>query len=150
MITPTSVSPIKDIIRPRAARRLSHDHGRVVLVIHSHGAFGRAADEAGRHAIYYDVLAAKWWWKTITSWVSPKLRWKAPCATWRPNSVRKAFACTQSRPGHSRLALPLVSWEFDTLLDKAKKKAPARSLVSIDDVGVGETLYVDGGYHIID
>jgi enoyl-[acyl-carrier protein] reductase I len=54
--------------------------------------------------------------------------------------------------------------EFDELLDKAKKKAPARSLVSIDDVGVataflahdaarlitGETLYVDGGYHIID
>ena len=54
--------------------------------------------------------------------------------------------------------------EFDDLLDKAKAKAPARSLVSIDDVGVataflahdaarlitGETLYVDGGYHIID
>lgn len=54
--------------------------------------------------------------------------------------------------------------EFDKLLDKAKAKAPSRSLVSIDDVGVataflahdaarlitGETLYVDGGYHIID
>jgi enoyl-[acyl-carrier protein] reductase I len=54
--------------------------------------------------------------------------------------------------------------EFDALLDKAKVKAPARSLVSIDDVGVataflahdaarlltGETLYVDGGYHIMD
>ncbi len=54
--------------------------------------------------------------------------------------------------------------EFDALLDKAKAKAPARSLVSIDDVGAataflahdaarlitGETLYVDGGYHIID
>ena len=54
--------------------------------------------------------------------------------------------------------------EFDELLDKAKEKAPARSLVSIEDVGVataflahdaarlitGETLYVDGGYHIID
>jgi enoyl-[acyl-carrier protein] reductase I len=54
--------------------------------------------------------------------------------------------------------------EFDALLDKAKAKAPARTLVSIDDVGVataflahdaarlltGETLYVDGGYHIID
>jgi enoyl-[acyl-carrier protein] reductase I len=54
--------------------------------------------------------------------------------------------------------------EFDELLDKAKSKAPARSLVSIEDVGVataflahdaarlitGETLYVDGGYHIID
>jgi enoyl-[acyl-carrier protein] reductase I len=54
--------------------------------------------------------------------------------------------------------------QFDELLDKAREKAPARSLVSIDDVGVataflahdaarlitGQTLYVDGGYHIID
>src|SRR6201994_3529869 len=54
--------------------------------------------------------------------------------------------------------------EFDALLDKAKAKAPARSLFSIDDVGLataflahdaarlitGDTLYIDGGYHIID
>src|SRR4051794_15167167 len=54
--------------------------------------------------------------------------------------------------------------EFDALLDKAKAKAPTRSLVSIDDVGAavaflahdaaklitGETLYIDGGYHIVD
>jgi enoyl-[acyl-carrier protein] reductase I len=54
--------------------------------------------------------------------------------------------------------------EFDELLAKAKVKAPARSLVSIEDVGfataflahdaarliTGSTLYVDGGYHIID
>lgn len=54
--------------------------------------------------------------------------------------------------------------EFDDLLDKARTKAPARALVSIDDVGVataflahraarlmtGQVLYVDGGYHIID
>lgn len=54
--------------------------------------------------------------------------------------------------------------EFDALLDKAKAKAPARSLVTVDDVGVataflahdaahlitGETLFVDGGYHIMD
>jgi enoyl-[acyl-carrier protein] reductase I len=54
--------------------------------------------------------------------------------------------------------------EFDDLLAKAQAKAPARSLVSIDDVGAataflaldaarlitGETLYIDGGYHIID
>ena len=54
--------------------------------------------------------------------------------------------------------------EFDDLLDKARTKAPARKLVSIEDVGVataflahdaarlmtGETLYIDGGYHIID
>jgi enoyl-[acyl-carrier protein] reductase I len=54
--------------------------------------------------------------------------------------------------------------EFDALLDKAKAKAPARSLVNIDDVGVatailahdaaklitGDTVFIDGGYHIID
>ena len=54
--------------------------------------------------------------------------------------------------------------EFDALLDKAKATAPARSLGSIDDGGAavaflahdaarlitGETLYIDGGYHIID
>ncbi len=54
--------------------------------------------------------------------------------------------------------------EFDELLLKAQSKAPARALVSIDDVGVataflahdaarlitGQTLYIDGGYHIID
>jgi enoyl-[acyl-carrier protein] reductase I len=54
--------------------------------------------------------------------------------------------------------------EFDALLAKAKVRAPSRSLVSIEDVGVataflahdaarlitGETLYIDGGYHIID
>jgi enoyl-[acyl-carrier protein] reductase I len=54
--------------------------------------------------------------------------------------------------------------DFDELIAKAQAKAPSRSLVSIEDVGVavaflamdgaklitGETLYVDGGYHIID
>jgi enoyl-[acyl-carrier protein] reductase I len=54
--------------------------------------------------------------------------------------------------------------EIDKLLERVRLKAPARSLVSIDDVGVatavlahdaarlitGETVYVDGGYHIID
>lgn len=54
--------------------------------------------------------------------------------------------------------------EFDELLEKAQAKAPARSLVSIMDVGLataflahdaaklitGETLYVDGGYHVTD
>jgi enoyl-[acyl-carrier protein] reductase I len=54
--------------------------------------------------------------------------------------------------------------EFDELLDRAQAKAPMQRLVSIEDVGLataylatdaaklltGETLYVDGGYHIID
>jgi enoyl-[acyl-carrier protein] reductase I len=54
--------------------------------------------------------------------------------------------------------------DFDKLVLKSQSKAPTRSLVSIEDVGVavaflstngaklitGETLYIDGGYHIID
>ncbi len=54
--------------------------------------------------------------------------------------------------------------EFDELMAKAASKAPRRSLVSVDDVGkataflaldgakliTGDTIYVDGGYHIID
>ena len=54
--------------------------------------------------------------------------------------------------------------EFDELLHKAQEKAPGRCLVSIMDVGLataflahdaarlitGDTLYVDGGYHVID
>jgi enoyl-[acyl-carrier protein] reductase I len=54
--------------------------------------------------------------------------------------------------------------EFDELLEKARTKAPTRCLVDIDEIGAataflaldaaraitGETLYIDGGYHIID
>jgi enoyl-[acyl-carrier protein] reductase I len=53
---------------------------------------------------------------------------------------------------------------FDTMLEQAQAKAPTRSLVSIDDVGIavaylatdaarlitGEVLHIDGGYHIMD
>jgi enoyl-[acyl-carrier protein] reductase I len=52
---------------------------------------------------------------------------------------------------------------FDELIERAARLAPARSLVSIEDVGVatavlatdhaklitGETVYVDGGFHIL-
>jgi enoyl-[acyl-carrier protein] reductase I len=53
--------------------------------------------------------------------------------------------------------------EFDALLAKAQGKAPAHALVSIDDIGAataflaldaarlmtGDTVYIDGGYHIM-
>jgi enoyl-[acyl-carrier protein] reductase I len=52
---------------------------------------------------------------------------------------------------------------FDELLDKAAQKAPAGRLVGIEDVGIataslatdaaklitGDTIYIDGGYHIV-
>jgi enoyl-[acyl-carrier protein] reductase I len=54
--------------------------------------------------------------------------------------------------------------EFDELIARAQQKAPAHRLVSIDDVGrataflaldgakliTGDTIYIDGGYHIMD
>jgi enoyl-[acyl-carrier protein] reductase I len=54
--------------------------------------------------------------------------------------------------------------EFDSLLDKAATRSPARRLVTIDEVGAtcaflahdvakgmtGQVIYVDGGYNIID
>lgn len=54
--------------------------------------------------------------------------------------------------------------DFDKLMAKAAERAPARQLATIDDVGryvaflatdaarvlTGDTLYVDGGYHIAD
>ena len=53
--------------------------------------------------------------------------------------------------------------DFDELMDRVAKSAPARRLVTIDEVGAacvflaspyaaamtGETLYIDGGYHIL-
>jgi enoyl-[acyl-carrier protein] reductase I len=65
-------------------------------------------------------------------------------------------------PLKTRAASGITS--FDKLLQKAQSKAPSRSLVSVEDVGVavaflgmngaklitGDTLYIDGGYHIID
>ena len=52
---------------------------------------------------------------------------------------------------------------FDALLDQAAERAPARRLVTIEDVGfavaglatdaakliTGDTIYIDGGYHIM-
>ena len=54
--------------------------------------------------------------------------------------------------------------DFDELLAKAQAKAPMQALVAVEDVGrataflatdaarlmTGETLYIDGGYHIVD
>ena len=67
-------------------------------------------------------------------------------------------------PGPLRTRAASGIGSFDELLARAQAKAPARALVSIEDVGLataylatdaaklltGETLYIDGGYHIID
>ena len=42
--------------RRRLERRISDDHGGVLLDLHPHGTPGRTADAQGRHALYDDLL----------------------------------------------------------------------------------------------
>jgi enoyl-[acyl-carrier protein] reductase I len=67
-------------------------------------------------------------------------------------------------PGPMRTRAASGIAHFDEMLDRAATKSPARGLASIDDVGMataylatdaarmmtGQTLYIDGGYNIID
>ena len=150
--------------RRRIARRLSHHNGRLVLDLHPHGAPRGAADAQGRHAVHDDLLR------------QPDGREELQHHGRRQGGAGKRGALHRRRTGTKGIRVHAISPgplatraasgipEFDALLDKAKAKAPARSLVSIDDVGVataflahdaarlitGETLYIDGGYHIID
>jgi enoyl-[acyl-carrier protein] reductase I len=66
-------------------------------------------------------------------------------------------------PGPMRTRAASGIAEFDELLNKAAEKAPAKRLATIEDVGhataglatdfaklmTGDTVYVDGGYHIV-
>lgn len=75
-----------------------------------------------------------------------------------PKGIR-AFAISPG-PLHTRAASGLK--DFDVLMDAAQKRAPLRRLAEIDDVGAvaamlatrtgamltGQTIYVDGGFHI--
>ena len=81
-------------------------------------------------------------------------------------SLDRPSALYVFQPRNCRTATRAASGipDFDELLDKARSKAPTRSLVSIDDVGMaqpslpmterrlitGETFDVDSGYHIMD
>lgn len=67
-------------------------------------------------------------------------------------------------PGPIRTRAASGLAEFDTLLARAARKSPAGEVATIDDVGqatavlasdaarmiTGSTIYVDGGYHIVD
>lgn len=67
-------------------------------------------------------------------------------------------------PGPMRTRAASGIADFDELLNRAAEKAPARQLATIEDVGhctaglasdfarliTGDTIYVDGGYHIVD
>lgn len=76
-----------------------------------------------------------------------------------PNGIR--VHAISPGPIKTRAASGIAN--FDALIEQAASRAPARHLVTIEDVGMataalatdyaklitGETVYVDGGYHIL-
>jgi enoyl-[acyl-carrier protein] reductase I len=144
--------------RRRAARRLPDHHGRVMLELHAHGVSGEAVDEKRRPAVHDGQPAG-----------SEELQHHGRGAGGR-RALHGGGVRPERHPRPRRFGRPLATRaasgipEFDALLDKARAKAPARSLMSIEDLGVatallahdaarlmtGETLYVDGGYHIME
>ena len=84
---------------------------------------------------------------------------------------RSNISCCPEFKDLHRLMLSLIGFmrqetkssRFDDLMEKAKERAPARALVTIEDVGMataflatdyaklitGDTMYFDGGYHIV-
>ena len=150
--------------RRRVAGGLSDHHGCFLLDFHSHGASGGAPDAQGRRPVHDDLLRQPDGGEELQHHGRRKGRARKrgplPRSRARPKGIRVHAISPGPLATRAASGIP----EFDALLDKAKAKAPARSLVSIDDVGAataflahdaarlitGETLYVDGGYHIID
>ena len=76
----------------------------------------------------------------------------------------KGIRVTAISPGPLRTRAASGIPDFDEMLNRAAEKAPTRSLAGIEDVGIaaahlvtdaaklvtGGTIYIDGGYHIMD
>ena len=89
-------------------------------------------------------------------------RWRTSCATSPPTSARRGSANALS-PGPIKTLAAAGVPGFRTMLSYSEKVAPLRDLVSQEDVGnvaaflasdwgkqiTGETIYIDGGYHIL-
>ena len=144
---------------------LSARHGDFVLVVHPHGEARRALDEGWRHAIDHDLLRVANGRRALQhDGASKGGAWKSATRYLAAELGPKGIRVHAISPGPLKTRAASGITDFDELISKAQTKAPARSLVSIDDVGVavaflsmngaklitGETLYIDGGYHIID
>ena len=141
------------------------DHGCLLLVLHPHGASGRAADEERRHALHHDLLRQP----DGGGELQHHGRGQGGARKRGALHGRRARPEGHPRPRHFararwRRAPPPASPSSTSCWTRRRPKRRRASLVSIDDVGIataflahdaarlitGETLYIDGGYHIID
>jgi enoyl-[acyl-carrier protein] reductase I len=95
--------------------------------------------------------------------VRSRPRWRRRCATWLRSSGRRASGVHAISPGPlATRGAPGIA-HFNELLNRAARRAPAGRLVSIEEVRIacaalatddaklitGDTLYIDGGFHIL-
>jgi enoyl-[acyl-carrier protein] reductase I len=104
--------------------------------------------------------APKKWSRTTTSWAALEAVVRYLAAELGQRGAR--VHAISPGPLATRAASGIA--HFDELLNRAARRAPAKRLVSIEDVGIacaalatdgarlitGDTLYVDGGLHVMD
>ena len=138
-------------------------HGRVLLVVHPHGASGGTADAQGRHAVHRCVYGSQMVVKNYNIMGVAKAALESAVRYIAADWARRASVSTPS-PGPLATSAASGIPGIRRLTRKGEGESARRSLVSIEDVGVataflahdaarlitGETLYIDGGYHIMD
>ena len=131
-------APMDDLLGPRGRLledRLPPGHGDLLLVLHPHGKLAEPLMERGSTLFCMSYYGSQMVVEHYNLMGPVKAALEAPRATWRPSSAARASASMQSHPGPLATRAASGIGHFDELLAKAQAKAPARSLVSIDDVG---------------
>ena len=157
-----------DPARPRGRRpprRLSDDDGCLLLVLHPHGASGRAADEERRDALHHDLLrepdgggelqhhgrrqggarmrrALHRGRSSAPKGIRVHAISPGPLATRAARAFPSSTNCWRRQRQRRRRA----AWSASRTSGSPSRSWPMTRARLI----TGETLYVDGGYHIID
>jgi enoyl-[acyl-carrier protein] reductase I len=127
----------------------------------AHGASRRASHDQRWYAFYDDLLRRREGHLSLQRHGAGKL--EASCRYLAAELGRKGIRVHAISPGPIQTRAASVIAEFDSLLEKAASEAPAGSLVSTADVGFataalatyaarlinGNTMYVDGGLHVM-
>ena len=139
-------------------------HGAVLLVVHSHGQARGAADEPRRRPLHHDLLRLPDGGRALQHDGAGEGRARIGDALYGRRAGTEGHSGARDFAGAAQDPRGFRHHRIRSASRKGAAKAPARSLVSIDDVGIavaflatdaaklitGETLYIDGGYHIID
>ena len=114
--------------RRRAARRVPHDHGHLVLVVYPHGASGRAVDEAGGTLFTMTYYGSQMVVKNYNIMGVAKAALESAVRYMAAELGPKGIRVHAISPGPLATRAASGIPEFDELLDKAKTKRPPAAL----------------------